>query len=192
MYEKTANQEDKERLLDEMAVIELNMKKQEELSKQQCTEHGYTRDPSQKIMVMIGKTGHGKSTFCNRICGDTSKKGNEGPFIVSAKKNKAGTTDIVSSITTAPFINFGDDDGFDFIMNEGKIENTDNNNGTDKEIQVGTVRAMVMGNFNENEEDLNFDEDMDNVLIVDTPGWGDVEENNRELCFFILFLYFIQ
>ena len=33
-----------------------------------------------KQLVLLGITGHGKSTFGNRLCGDTSKYGNKGQF----------------------------------------------------------------------------------------------------------------
>ena len=44
------------------------------------------KDPSIVQLVLLGKTGDGKSTFGNRLCGDhASKKGNEGPFEASRK-----------------------------------------------------------------------------------------------------------
>lgn len=40
---------------------------------------------STKIIILLGITGDGKSTFGNRLVGDASKMGNEGPFKTSAK-----------------------------------------------------------------------------------------------------------
>eukprot|EP01084_Bolivina_argentea_P134941 237868_1 len=37
-------------------------------------------DPSMKLIVVIGGTGSGKSTLCNRMMGDESKEGHDGPF----------------------------------------------------------------------------------------------------------------
>ena len=34
-----------------------------------------------KFIVTIGNTQHGKSTLCNRLCGDKSRKGDKGPFM---------------------------------------------------------------------------------------------------------------
>ena len=166
------------------------MKKQEVTFKQQVKEHGYKRDPSQIIMVMIGKTGHGKSTFCNRICGDTSRKGNEGPFGVCAKKNKAGTTKVISNITTAPFKNNNNHDittcneyGNE-IEEDGEEEEKKANNPTDEaqddapdEIELDIIDLDDIKEGEENNPSL---------LIVDTPGWGDVEEDNREYVLHIL------
>ena len=173
----TAKKQEQKILSNALNTNERNMKKQKDTFTQQVKNHGFARNDSQIIMVMIGKTGHGKSTLCNRICGDKSRKGNEGPFGASAKKNKPGTTDVVSHITTAPFEKKDDD----INTNEGK---EDGNNPTDE-------------NENENEENKAPDEieleiidledaddmkqDAPSLLIVDTPGWGDVEEDNREL-----------
>ena len=38
------------------------------------------KDPNIKQLVLLGKTGDGKSTFGNRLTGDTSTYGNKGPF----------------------------------------------------------------------------------------------------------------
>eukprot|EP00484_Ammonia_sp_Unknown_P023796 CAMPEP_0197033698 /NCGR_PEP_ID=MMETSP1384-20130603/12038_1 /TAXON_ID=29189 /ORGANISM="Ammonia sp." /LENGTH=360 /DNA_ID=CAMNT_0042463541 /DNA_START=52 /DNA_END=1134 /DNA_ORIENTATION=- len=40
-------------------------------------------DPNTKIVVLIGMTGAGKSTFCNRLWGDSSDEADEGPFETS-------------------------------------------------------------------------------------------------------------
>eukprot|EP01083_Nonionella_stella_P176882 620174_1 len=36
-----------------------------------------------KLIIILGHTGDGKSTFCNRLCGDVSLFGDEGPFETS-------------------------------------------------------------------------------------------------------------
>eukprot|EP01083_Nonionella_stella_P057086 150004_1 len=41
---------------------------------------GVQYDAHTKFIVTFGITGDGKSTLCNRLCGDDSKKGNKGPF----------------------------------------------------------------------------------------------------------------
>jgi len=41
------------------------------------------KDPSVLRVVLYGESGHGKSTCGNRICGDTSPCGNQGPFNAS-------------------------------------------------------------------------------------------------------------
>ena len=64
--------------------------------KKEAETNNYKPNSLQKIMVMIGKTGHGKSTLGNRIYGDKSKKGNEGPFEVYSGKDKCGTTKVQS------------------------------------------------------------------------------------------------
>eukprot|EP00485_Elphidium_margaritaceum_P011289 CAMPEP_0202705182 /NCGR_PEP_ID=MMETSP1385-20130828/17770_1 /ASSEMBLY_ACC=CAM_ASM_000861 /TAXON_ID=933848 /ORGANISM="Elphidium margaritaceum" /LENGTH=366 /DNA_ID=CAMNT_0049363361 /DNA_START=122 /DNA_END=1222 /DNA_ORIENTATION=+ len=40
-------------------------------------------DANTKIVVLIGMTGAGKSTFCNRLYGDTSEDADQGPFETS-------------------------------------------------------------------------------------------------------------
>lgn len=40
-------------------------------------------DPSIKSVVLLGLTGDGKSTFANRLVGDTSEEGTDGPFKTS-------------------------------------------------------------------------------------------------------------
>ena len=135
----TAQQQKRYTLGAEMKSIEENMKKQEDAFNKQVKEHGFHRNSKQMIIVMIGKTGHGQSTLGNRICGDTSERGDKGPFVVSGKKYKAETTKVTSNISTVPFHN---------------------------------------SSKNENEQS-----EEDNLLVVDTPGWGDVDEKNRELCY---------
>merc|ERR1719317_101964 len=43
-------------------------------------------DPNTMVIVLLGMTGGGKSTFSNRLAGDTSKRGNEGPSKASSGK----------------------------------------------------------------------------------------------------------
>ena len=117
-------------------------------------QKGFARNESQRILVMIGKTGGGKSTLGNRICGDKSKKGNQGPFGVSARMTTAGTTDVTSRKTTAPF----------------------------DHLEIKTP------------DDTDEDPQAPSVLIVDAPGWGYVEADNRELCYsfqICLDIYFV-
>merc|ERR1712115_639944 len=40
-------------------------------------------DRSASILVFVGNTGDGKSTVCNRMCGDESEMADEGPFETS-------------------------------------------------------------------------------------------------------------
>ena len=141
-HQYIADKDKKQKLLEVMKMTEEKMRKEEELLRQQVTKHGYTRDASQIVLVMFGKIGQGKSTLCNRICDDTSKKGNQGPFGVSSKKTEAGTTEVISHIKT-----------------------------TDK------------------------GDEKESILIVDTPGWDDLEEKDREFgeyfCHHILYMYTI-
>ena len=44
-------------------------------------------DPNAKIIILLGNTGDGKSTFGNRLCGDTSMMANQGPFRTSSDYN---------------------------------------------------------------------------------------------------------
>ena len=38
------------------------------------------KNPNIKQLILLGKTGDGKSTFGNRLCGDRSKFGDQKPF----------------------------------------------------------------------------------------------------------------
>eukprot|EP01084_Bolivina_argentea_P109217 195193_1 len=53
----------------------------------------YPEEESNKVVIIIGNTGDGKSTFCNRLSGDQSKYGDQGPFKTSGRSN-ACTTNI--------------------------------------------------------------------------------------------------
>eukprot|EP01084_Bolivina_argentea_P274543 467988_1 len=69
---------------------ELNVKYQKyytklktEYDRLQQFHHEEIKDPNIKQLVLLGITGDGKSTFGNRLCGDTSKKGKSAPFKAS-------------------------------------------------------------------------------------------------------------
>ena len=113
----------------------------EELN-EEIKESGFAEDESQIVVVMIGKTGHCKSTLGNRICGDVSRRGNAGPFEIYGGKDKAGTDKIR---TGNPLFNPSDDAE---DLEESKEEKMENQH----------------------------------LGIVDTPGWGDVDKESRELC----------
>ena len=53
-------------------------------------------DPNIMNFVLLGKTGDGKSTFGNRLCGDTSKDGDQGPFEASNDTQSGNITHIQS------------------------------------------------------------------------------------------------
>eukprot|EP01084_Bolivina_argentea_P142966 251127_1 len=166
--EQKLKQQERQKLLNAISTTKQNMEKQEKLFQQQVKEHGYARNSKQSIVVMIGKTGHGKSTLGNRICGDTSKKGKEGPFAVSAKKNKAGTTEVISNITTAPFEKIG---------NERQLIS---HNPTDDDIQQDEAPDEIELEIIDLDDEKEKQQQERNLLIVDTPGWGDVDEKNQD------------
>eukprot|EP01084_Bolivina_argentea_P109218 195194_1 len=52
----------------------------------------YPEEESNKVVIIIGNTGDGKSTFCNRLSGDQSKFGDKGPFQTSGLSDACTTT----------------------------------------------------------------------------------------------------
>jgi len=55
------------------------------------------RTSNARIIVMLGHTGHGKSTFANRLMGDNSAFGDQGPFIVG-HTSKPGSESVSKNI----------------------------------------------------------------------------------------------
>jgi len=56
------------------------------------------RSSNARIVVILGHTGHGKSTFANRLLGDNSTFGDLGPFIVG-HTSKLGSESVSKNIT---------------------------------------------------------------------------------------------
>jgi len=88
-------------------------------------------DPNIKTIILIGSTGHGKSTIANRLCNDKSLKGNEKDFnagngVVSETKRIQKTvvhneiTNKVISVVDTP--GFFDSDGRDRQIYNDMIE----------------------------------------------------------------------
>eukprot|EP01083_Nonionella_stella_P172561 592648_1 len=85
-------------------------------------------DPDTKLVVVLGNTGDGKSTFCNRIKCDTSKFGNKSVFVTShepqacTKKHFKSTTTINSTqITVVDTPGFYDPAGEDHDRRHGNM-----------------------------------------------------------------------
>ena len=97
---------------------------------------------------------------------------------MSAKKNKAGTTKVISNITSVPFENLEietpnhTDEGQE--EEEEVKSNEDLSNPTD-DIVPDEIELEIIDLEDQKEQ-------APSLLIVDTPGWGDVEADNRELC----------
>ena len=51
------------------------------------------------LWVTMGITGDGKSTLCNRLCGDKSRKGNKGPFAAKMSGQSGSVGDLFASIS---------------------------------------------------------------------------------------------
>ena len=155
--------------------------------------HNYSVKDAQNvdsILVMIGNTGNGKSTLGNRIFGDTSRKGNEGPFRVSARKDEAGTSRITSIITKPSTI-----ERFSIIINICYVITMIFCSMSPFifisqfffDLYIPYIISNIFyvlslclflhflngGNWKKKEGKSR------RLLIVDTPGWGDVKAKNR-------------
>eukprot|EP00483_Globobulimina_turgida_P009218 UN09237 len=76
----TAQLQGKQRLLAERHATLMNITRQIALEEKEIAEFKMERnDHSTKIIITLGMTGGGKSTFCNRMFGDNSLFGNKGP-----------------------------------------------------------------------------------------------------------------
>ena len=79
-------------------------------------------DPNSKIIILLGNTGDGKSTFGNRLVGDRSLMANEGPFRTSNEcesctqhlsKHKVELDDDEITMTVVDAPGFNDSQGKD-------------------------------------------------------------------------------
>eukprot|EP01084_Bolivina_argentea_P304736 526379_1 len=75
-------QEEKRYIKSQQQITNLKLKIQSEEKAISKYEHAVNDDDT-KFMVILGNTGDGKSTLCNRLYGDNSEYGDQGPFRVS-------------------------------------------------------------------------------------------------------------
>ena len=68
-------------LQDELTIVEADIYAQKE---KMYAVKDIKYEENTKFIVALGITGDGKSTLCNRLCGDNSEEGNKGPFVTDS------------------------------------------------------------------------------------------------------------